>query len=170
MGHVEKNILLGYISRTELIYATKLAAAEPRKLPPSTEILFSHQPNADTQTTLDLRPWMDQTTVMLNGKSSLQLKLCTGAGSGSKKDYHKQHLCFGANYTVPLDLFRRHQAPRNVCEGSQNAPWATQKKYYIWSPKHDFCPIHQRSATPSKTRWGRLFCLNPCRGQEPFRP
>ena len=75
VSDVEKNILLGYISRTELIYAIKLAAAEPRKLPPSTEILFSHQPNADTQTTLDLRPWMDQTPVTLNGKSSLQLTL-----------------------------------------------------------------------------------------------
>ena len=69
------NILLGYISRTELIYAIRLAAAEPRRLPPSTEIFFSHQPNADAQTTLDLRPWMDQTPITLNGKSSLQLTL-----------------------------------------------------------------------------------------------
>lgn len=68
-------ILLGYISRTELIYAIRLAASEPRKLPPSTEIFFSHQPSADTQTTLDLRPWMDQTPITLNGKSSLQLTL-----------------------------------------------------------------------------------------------
>ena len=70
-----KNILLGYISRTELIYAIRLAAAEPRKLPPSTEVFFSHQPSAETQTTLDLRPWMDQTPITLNGKSSLQLTL-----------------------------------------------------------------------------------------------
>lgn len=69
------NILLGYISRTELIYAVRLAAAEPRKLPPSTEVFFSPQPSADTQTTLDLRPWMDQTPITLNGKSSLQLTL-----------------------------------------------------------------------------------------------
>ena len=69
------NILLGYISRTELIYAIRLAAAEPRRLPPSTEVFFSHQPSADAQTTLDLRPWMDQTPITLNGKSSLQLTL-----------------------------------------------------------------------------------------------
>jgi len=70
-----KNILLGYISRTELIYAIRLAAAEPKKLPPSTEIFFSHQPGVDTHTTLDLRPWMDQTPITLNSKSSLQLTL-----------------------------------------------------------------------------------------------
>ena len=70
-----KNILFGYISRTELIYAISLATAEPRKLPPSTKVFFSHQPSADPQTTLDLRPWMDQTPITLNGKSSLQLTL-----------------------------------------------------------------------------------------------
>ncbi|KAF6234708.1 hypothetical protein HO173_007334 [Letharia columbiana] len=75
VGNATNNILLGYISRTELIYAIRLAAAEPRKLPPSTEIFFHHQPGADTQTTLDLRPWMDQTPITLNGKSSLQLTL-----------------------------------------------------------------------------------------------
>lgn len=66
-------ILLGYISRTELIYASKSAAAEPKNLPPSTEVYFSHQPSADPHTTLDLRPWMDQTPITLNGKSSLEL-------------------------------------------------------------------------------------------------
>lgn len=75
VNDVKNNILLGYISRTELIYAVRLAAAQPRKLPPSTKVFFSHQPSADTQTTLDLRPWMDQTPVTLNGKSSLQLTL-----------------------------------------------------------------------------------------------
>lgn len=67
------NILLGYISRTELMFALKTAAAEPRNLPPSTDVYFSHQPIADPHTTLDLRPWMDQTPITLNGKSSLQL-------------------------------------------------------------------------------------------------
>ncbi|KAL8734800.1 MAG: hypothetical protein Q9181_003024 [Wetmoreana brouardii] len=66
-------ILLGYISRTELIYALKTAAAEPRNLPPSTDVYFSHQPSADPHTTLDLRPWMDQTPITLNAKSSLEL-------------------------------------------------------------------------------------------------
>ena len=70
-----RNIHLGYISRTELIYALQLAAAPPRKLPPSTEVFFSHQPDADPHSTLDLRPWMDQTPITLNAKSSLQLTL-----------------------------------------------------------------------------------------------
>ena len=67
------HILLGYISRTELMFALKGAAAEPRNLPPMTEVCFSHQSAADPQTTLDLRPWMDQTPITLNGQSSLQL-------------------------------------------------------------------------------------------------
>jgi len=75
VSNVANNILLGYISRTELIYALRLAAAEPRKLAPSTEVFFSHQPSADPHTTLDLRPWMDQTPIALNAKSSLQLTL-----------------------------------------------------------------------------------------------
>lgn len=67
------SILLGYISRAELVYAAKNAAAEPRSLPLSTEVYFSHQATADPQKTLDLRPWMDQTPITLNGRSSLQL-------------------------------------------------------------------------------------------------
>ena len=67
------NVLLGYISRTELIYSLKIACAEPRKLPMSTDVYFAHQSDADPNTTLDLRPWMDQTPITLNGKSSLQL-------------------------------------------------------------------------------------------------
>ena len=68
-----KNILLGYISRTELIYSLKAATMEPRKLPPSTEVLFALKPDADLNVSLDLRPWMDQTPITLNAKSSLQL-------------------------------------------------------------------------------------------------
>lgn len=75
VSNAANNILLGYISRTELIYALRLAAAEPRKLAPSTEVFFSHQPSADPHTTLDLRPWMDQTPITLNAKSGLQLTL-----------------------------------------------------------------------------------------------
>ena len=67
------NILFGYISRTELMFALKTAAAEPRNLPPSTDVFFSHQPMVNPQMTLDLRPWMDQTPITLNSKSSLQL-------------------------------------------------------------------------------------------------
>lgn len=67
------NVLLGYISRTELLFALHSASTEPRTLPPSTDVYFSHQPLADPYTTLDLRPWMDQTPITLNAKSSLQL-------------------------------------------------------------------------------------------------
>lgn len=66
-------ILLGYISRTEITFALKTVAAEPRNMPPTTEVYFAHQSLADPQTTLDLRPWMDQTPITLNGKASLQL-------------------------------------------------------------------------------------------------
>ena len=66
-------ILLGYISRTEITFALKTAAAEPRNMPPTTQVYFTHQPLAHPQSTLDLRPWMDQTPITLNGKASLQL-------------------------------------------------------------------------------------------------
>lgn len=72
------NILLGYISRAELLFALKTATTEPRDL----NVTFSQQPlataNATTTDTpyprtLDLRPWTDQTPITLNAKSSLQL-------------------------------------------------------------------------------------------------
>ena len=72
------NILLGYISRTELLFALKTAVAEPRNL----DVTFTQQPtsslntpsaDAHYHTALDLRPWMDQTPITLNAKSSLQL-------------------------------------------------------------------------------------------------
>ena len=67
------NILLGYISRAELTYALKSATTEPRGLPNSTDVFFSHQPTADPQKIVDMRPWMDQTPITLNSRSSLQL-------------------------------------------------------------------------------------------------
>ena len=67
------NIFLGYVSRTELMFAMKTARSEPRNLPPETEVFFSHEPHADPLTTVDLRPWMDQTPITLNSKSTLQL-------------------------------------------------------------------------------------------------
>ena len=73
VSDAENNLLLGYISRTEIMFALKTAAAEPRSMPPTTEVYFAHQPMADPQSTLDLRPWMDQTPITLNGKASLQL-------------------------------------------------------------------------------------------------
>ena len=66
-------LLLGYISRTELGYALEKSLAPPQNLPPSTETFFSHQAMADPRTTLDLRPWMDQTPITLSAKSTLQL-------------------------------------------------------------------------------------------------
>lgn len=66
-------LLLGYISRTELQYALEMAASPSRALPGSTECFFLHQPLADPTTTLDLRPWMDQTPITLNSRSGFQL-------------------------------------------------------------------------------------------------
>ena len=66
-------ILLGYISRAELAYNLKASIEPPRSLPPETEAFFSHQPLADPRTTLDLRPWMDQTPLTLPARVSLHL-------------------------------------------------------------------------------------------------
>jgi chloride channel 3/4/5 len=66
-------ILLGYISRAELEYNLQSATQTPRTLPPETEAFFSHQPLADPSTTLDLRPWMDQTPLTLPSRSNLLL-------------------------------------------------------------------------------------------------
>ncbi|KAF2228135.1 chloride channel [Elsinoe ampelina] len=66
-------LLLGYISRAELSYALRTALSPQRSLPKTAECYFSHQPLADPSTTLDLRPWMDQTPITLNSRSGLQL-------------------------------------------------------------------------------------------------
>ncbi|KAI1074460.1 chloride channel [Whalleya microplaca] len=66
-------VLLGYISRAELAYNLASAVAPPRELPPETETFFSHQPLADPRSTLDLRPWMDQTPLTLPSRSPLHL-------------------------------------------------------------------------------------------------
>ncbi|KAJ6444681.1 chloride channel protein 3, 4 [Purpureocillium lavendulum] len=66
-------ILLGYISRAELSYNIRTAAQPPRSLAPETEAFFSHQPLADPRTTLDLRPWMDQTPLTLPSRTNLHL-------------------------------------------------------------------------------------------------
>ncbi|TQW00355.1 chloride channel protein 3, 4 [Cordyceps javanica] len=66
-------VLLGYISRAELSYNVHAASAPPRALPPLTEAFFAHQPLADPRTTLDLRPWMDQTPLTLPSRTNLQL-------------------------------------------------------------------------------------------------
>lgn len=66
-------ILLGYISRTELAYNLRASTQPPRSLLPETEAFFSHQPLADPRTTLDLRPWMDQTPLTLPSHTNLHL-------------------------------------------------------------------------------------------------
>jgi chloride channel 3/4/5 len=66
-------LLLGYISRTELAYALSAALSPPRNLSEDTEAYFSHQPLSDPTTSLDLRPWIDQTPITLNAKASFQL-------------------------------------------------------------------------------------------------
>lgn len=66
-------ILLGYISRAELSYNLHTCTQPPRSLPPETEAFFSHQPLADPRSTLDLRPWMDQTPLTLPSRSNLLL-------------------------------------------------------------------------------------------------
>ncbi|EON64378.1 hypothetical protein W97_03609 [Coniosporium apollinis CBS 100218] len=66
-------ILLGYISRTELDYALGVALSAPRNLSPDTEAHFAHQPLSDPATSLDLRPWMDQTPITLNARAGLGL-------------------------------------------------------------------------------------------------
>ncbi|KAF4591586.1 Chloride channel, voltage gated [Ophiocordyceps camponoti-floridani] len=65
--------LLGYISRAELSYNIRTASRPPRSLPPETEAFFRHQPLADPISTLDLRPWMDQTPLTLPSRTSLHL-------------------------------------------------------------------------------------------------
>lgn len=66
-------LLLGYISRTELAFALSSALSNPRNLTFDTEAYFSHQPLSDPITSLDLRPWMDQTPITLNARASFQL-------------------------------------------------------------------------------------------------
>ena len=70
-----ENILIGYITRKELVFALKSVGAESRKLPPTTEVFFTHQSEADAHNSLDLRPWMDQTPITLSSKSTLQLTI-----------------------------------------------------------------------------------------------
>ncbi len=66
-------ILLGYISRGELIYNLHMATKAPRNMLGDTEVFFQHQPLADPTTTLDLRPWMDQMPITLPANATMQL-------------------------------------------------------------------------------------------------
>ncbi|KAF3041026.1 hypothetical protein E8E11_002636 [Didymella keratinophila] len=70
-GSASAALLLGYISRTELLYA--LSLPNTQALPSHTECLFQHSPLSDPSQTLDMRPWMDQTPITLNARASFQL-------------------------------------------------------------------------------------------------
>ena len=72
IGNSRDAILLGYISRTELNFAIQSATTR-RNLGMETEAFFIHQPLVDPTTTLDLRPWMDQTPISLNSNSRFGL-------------------------------------------------------------------------------------------------
>jgi chloride channel 3/4/5 len=73
VSNAEDTVLLGFISRTELSFALT-SAITTRSLDEQTQCFFSHQPTANVETTLDLRPWMDQTPITLN--SAIGLELC----------------------------------------------------------------------------------------------
>ena len=87
-GNRRNKILLGYISRTELSFvlnsvtvsAFSNAQRPPQhslssNLPSHTLCYFVHKQDVSLAPSLDLRPWMDQTPMTLNSRSSLQLAL-----------------------------------------------------------------------------------------------
>ncbi|KAK5102722.1 chloride channel [Lithohypha guttulata] len=71
------NILLGYISRTELVHALdhaeRLGEVSSSSIPAKTMCYFMHSTDRELLTSIDLRPWMDQTPITLHATSSLQL-------------------------------------------------------------------------------------------------
>lgn len=69
----QEAVLLGFISRAELSYNIRTATSPPRSLPLEAEVFFSHQALADPRTTLDLRPWMDQTPLTLPSRTNMHL-------------------------------------------------------------------------------------------------
>ncbi|PHH62556.1 hypothetical protein CDD81_6942 [Ophiocordyceps australis] len=66
-------LLLGYISRAELSYSIHAAMDPPRCLAADAPALFAHEPLADADAALDLRPWMDQTPLTLPSRTALHL-------------------------------------------------------------------------------------------------
>lgn len=71
------NILLGYISRTELSYALdhalQLTDASSPVRTATMMCYFMHSATQEPSTGVDLRPWMDQTPITLHASSNLQL-------------------------------------------------------------------------------------------------
>ncbi|RAL58489.1 hypothetical protein DID88_005193 [Monilinia fructigena] len=66
-------ILLGYISRAELQYNLKISTQALDHSGPRQKHSFHVNRFADSRTTLDLRPWMDQTPITLPSRSNLLL-------------------------------------------------------------------------------------------------
>jgi chloride channel 3/4/5 len=76
----EKNTLLGYVSRTELLFALdnptsveQQVLSDGRLRSPATRCYFTYNAETAAGEALDLRPWIDQTPVTLNAASSFQL-------------------------------------------------------------------------------------------------
>ena len=75
----DRSTLIGYISRTELVFALERAlnpsarATGNHEHSASTKCYFKHSPEASSGQALDLRPWTDQTPITLNANSSFQL-------------------------------------------------------------------------------------------------
>lgn len=72
-----RNILLGYISRTELTYALDHAGKVGKNASvtssATTMCFFMHSTGQDPAGSIDMRPWMDQTPITLHASSGLQL-------------------------------------------------------------------------------------------------
>ena len=72
-----QNVLLGYISRTELAYALDHAIKIGGRASPlrsaTMMCYFMYTNDQDLASSIDLRPWMDQTPITLHANSNLQL-------------------------------------------------------------------------------------------------
>lgn len=76
----DRNTLLGYISRTELLFALDNPTGIKRHVlndelvtAPETKCYFAYNAETASGNALDLRPWVDQTPITLNANSSFQL-------------------------------------------------------------------------------------------------
>jgi chloride channel 3/4/5 len=75
----KNNVLLGYISRAELVFAldNAIMAKQPsgtvQTIDEETKCYFRYSQTAAAGEALDFRPWMDQTPITLHASSSFQL-------------------------------------------------------------------------------------------------
>lgn len=72
-SNLASNILLGYISRTELSYALDHARRLKGDASTATVMCYFVHTEQDPATGIDLRPWMDQTPITVQAGSTLQL-------------------------------------------------------------------------------------------------